>query len=471
MKWIGGAGAACALLAAMATRAGPLGPVLDPHFGDGGFSSTDHGGGVDHSDFGRAVARQGDRLLIAAAASRSGDAGSTFHQPALLRLSRDGRPDEMFGDDGWLATPTSGANGELVDVATTADGKILGFGWYNTGAQSPAHAFFTRLSAEGVPDTGFGANALRPLSFGDGDLPTRMALQADGKAIGLVNFGLGGTRACIGVVRIATDGSTDTDFRNGGSECLTSDNATTPIAFGMDVALQADGKIVIAGYANHRSASNGDMFAARLLADGRPDPAFGEGGFTWVGYDRGGSLFEGAHAVAVDSAGRIVLAGGVEEAASTAMAVVRLTPAGQLDPTFGVLGRASVAFGRAGETATGAWASSVTVLPGDGVLVAGSAAIRSADTGSVVYGAVAALDAEGQPQTRFGNAGTWTIRAPDFAIDGREGAAFADAVRDGEEIHFVGYVDSVGDVPSGIDRDVAAVKLSLPLFIDDFEML
>lgn len=465
--------ALCILAWTSGVRAGSLGPLAATDFGLNGFAMADHGGGADRTDFGNAVTFQSGRLLIAASASVPGDSlYPTYHRPALLRVEPNGTPDPTFGAGGWLLTPTPGANGALVDVAVMGDGKIIGLGWYNDNpAQSGGHAMFTRLFADGTPDTGFGPNALRLLAFGSGDTPARMAVQADGKVIGLVNFNQGTSSACIGVVRLNTDGTTDTAFRSGGNECLTSDNPTLPIAVGQAIAMQADGRIVIAGYANHLSTSNGDMFAVRLLATGEPDPGFGEGGSAWIAYDQGGSLFDGAAAVAIDSAGRIVLGGNFENIHSTDMGIVRLLPNGQLDTDFGVAGRAAVNFGEDDSTLnrTVANATSVTILSGDRIAVGGYAAV--AEPGSYTeYGAAAELDASGNLDTRFGEVGAWTVVAPDFALDNRERVYFNDAMLVGDAFYLAGWADSHdSSVPTAMNANVAVMKLILPIFLDSFD--
>jgi uncharacterized delta-60 repeat protein len=464
--------AICACLAGVA-HAGSLGPLTDPHFGTSGFASIDHGGGPDRTDYGNAVALQGSRLLIAASASTPGNTTwPTFGLPALLRLNADGSRDAGFGSNGWVLTPSPGANGNLVDVAVTGEGKIVAFGWYNNnpGDQS-RHVLFTRLSANGVPDTSFGPNGLRLLSLGDNNSPARMTMQADGKVLGLVNYTIGTARACIGVVRLNTDGTTDTAFRSGGNECLTSDNPTTPIAVGQAIQVQADGKILIAGYANHLSTNNGDMLAVRLLASGEPDTGFGTGGFTWIAYDQGGSLFDAANAIAVDSAGRIVLAGSFENIYSTDMGIVRLLPNGQLDTGFGLTGRASVNFGDDHSTLnrTAAYANGVAILPGDRILLAGTTGIAGPSSFDSP-GAAIELEADGSLEARFGDASIWSVLAPDYANDDRERVGFNDMAVVEDRAYLIGNVDTYNlAVSTEMDPDVAAVKLILPIFRDSFD--
>src|SRR5207237_6338983 len=89
------------------------------------------------------------------------------------------------------------------------------------------------------------------------------------------------------------------------------------------MAVQADGRIVIAG-----SASNGldnDFAVARLNADGSPDNTFGSGGRLLIPVGQGDDY---AYAVAIDASGRIILAGMANDTLSPTeapqFAVVRL---------------------------------------------------------------------------------------------------------------------------------------------------
>jgi uncharacterized delta-60 repeat protein len=68
------------------------------------------------------------------------------------------------------------------------------------------------------------------------------------------------------------------------------------------VVLQADGKIVAAGYAGYRFA------LARYEVDGTPDMSFGSGGKVTTNFTGDADL---AKALAVDADGRIVAAGDI----------------------------------------------------------------------------------------------------------------------------------------------------------------
>lgn len=127
------------------------------------------------------------------------------------------------------------------------------------------------------------------------------------------------------------------------------------------VAVQPDGKIVVAGYAD----VGGFAFAvARYTAAGVLDPTFGDGGrvITAIG-DRAE-----AFALALQSDGKIVVAGRTATGAAQDVALARYLPSGALDSGFGNGGVVQVAIGPGLD-----WATAVAILPSGAILIAGRA--------------------------------------------------------------------------------------------------
>src|SRR5262249_9417543 len=147
------------------------------------------------------------------------------------------------------------------------------------------------------------------------------------------------------LVRYDGDGTVDPLFGVNGTVPITFDGGLAVEA--QDVAVQPDGRIVLAGYTGPRFGSPTDFAVARYLADGTPDPTFGTAGVVvtdWYGStDR-------AYAVLIQSDGRIVVAGHAGTPAVSGsdndFAVARYTAAGALDASFGTGGK--VATGVAG---------------------------------------------------------------------------------------------------------------------------
>lgn len=199
-----------------------------------------------------------------------------------------------------------------------------------------------------------------------------MALQGDGKLV------VAGGATDFTLVRFNADGSPDLEFGEGGV-------VLTDFAAGQDeahaIAVQPDGKIVVAGIAVVGRTSNDlfnrDFAVARYRADGELDPTFGTGGK--VTTDFHGNT-DRAFALALQADGSIVLAGdvAVPDAAGVFAAdfgVARYDAAGSLDPSFGGTGKVTTDIGGAVDTAQ------AIAIAGDGaIVVAGDLTLSGASS-------------------------------------------------------------------------------------------
>jgi uncharacterized delta-60 repeat protein len=106
-----------------------------------------------------------------------------------------------------------------------------------------------------------------------------------------------------------------------------------------DVLVQPDGKIVVVGFARKDPISGtgdlSDLTVARLNADGTNDTSFASNGKLSLDLNNGGRLNDRANAVAMDSAGRIYVAGNTQRFGF----VLRLTSTGAVDTSYAYLGR------------------------------------------------------------------------------------------------------------------------------------
>ena len=189
------------------------------------------------------------------------------------------------------------------------------------------------VTVRGLPgalDTSFGANGKAITGIGSDDYAEAMAVQPDGKLVvaGHANMG-GATGTDFVLVRYQRDGAVDATFGNGGK-------VTTDIAGGSDqafaVALQADGKIVVAG-SNDVSPKGKSFALVRYNADGSLDTTFGNGGKVVTSF---GSQSDTAYAVVVQPDGRIVAGGHANTALrGIDFALARYEANGTLDASFG----------------------------------------------------------------------------------------------------------------------------------------
>lgn len=104
--------------------------------------------------------------------------------------------------------------------------------------------------------------------------------------------------------------------------------------YAQGVAIQPDGKIVLAGAtAVHpaNSASADDWAIVRLLRDGTPDATFGEDGIVTTNL---GNVYEAAEDLVIQPDGKIVAVGQMHGSPDATVAI-RYTSDGELDPGFG----------------------------------------------------------------------------------------------------------------------------------------
>ena len=285
-------------------------------------------------------------------------------------------------------------------------------------------------------DPSFGTDGLLTTDFGFTDTATGVAVQADGKIV--VAGDSDGGAADFVVARYNPDGSLDTTFSDDGLFLQTFGGIDKATA----VAIQADGKIVVAGYTNGTGTTEFDFAVLRLNPDGTLDPTFDADGKVTVGFDLGGvgRQDDKANAVAIQSDGAIVLAGSVERAGldDVDFGVVRLLPSGAPDAGFSGDGETVVAFDLVAGFREDV-ANAVAVQADGNIVVAGYAQKSATDFDFAVArlktdGALdPTFDADGKVTIDFGDddrasdvlirpdgriavVGTWDGGAADFAV-------------------------------------------------------
>jgi uncharacterized delta-60 repeat protein len=271
---------------------------LDSTFGSGGKVTTDFNGGLDSAT---SIALQTDGKIVLAGFATAGDAHT-----ALARYNTNGALDTTFGDlsTGKVVTNINNTRDFGNALAIQSDGKIVVGGSTLTPAGSFVMFALSRYTSGGSLDSTFGSGGkvTTQVVFGDGEDDTifALAIQIDGRIIaaGQANFGQD-----FGMVRYLANGALDTSFGTNG--IVTTDfNGTTDRALGM--ALQIDGKIVLAGAANLTTGSTGDFGLTRYNPNGSLDSTFGTGGKAVT--DFAGNV-DIARGVILQSDNRIVAAG------------------------------------------------------------------------------------------------------------------------------------------------------------------
>jgi uncharacterized delta-60 repeat protein len=290
---------------------------LDSGFGTGGKVTTDIG--VD--DEVRALAIQSDGKIVAVGYS---DSGSNL-DIAVVRYTASGVPDTTFDGDGIVTTSVGSADDRGYDVAIQSDGKIVVTGDADMGAFPSTSWDFAvlRYNSDGSLDTGFDSDGKVTTDF-EGGTPNHgrgVVIQSDGKIV--VSGSSNDSTWDVVAARYASNGSLDTSF-DGDGKVLVSIGGSHD--FSEALALQSDGKIVMVGSSNN--GSDNDFGLVRLNTDGSLDGSFdGDGKVTTPigsGHDTGSD-------VAIQGDGRIVMAGPSSNGSDNDFAIARYYPDGSLD--------------------------------------------------------------------------------------------------------------------------------------------
>ena len=315
---------------------------------------------------------------------------TTLHLSHISFALSSGVLDTSFGIDGEVVTDIATSVlsiEEAAAVATQSDGKIVVVGITSDLLSLETNIALVRYDADGVLDTTFGDNGQVTTDTGSiSDVATSIAIQADGK---IVVAGTDGSD--ILVVRYDSDGSLDAGFGVAGI-------VTVEISAGIDIANAVqiqpdDGKIVIGGVSDQGSAQE-DFVLVRLNTDGSLDASFqGDGTVTT---DLGAGTDDGITDIVIRADDEEIIAVGTSD---TSLAVVAYDSTGDLDATFSDDGILTTDLG------TEATANAVTLQTDDEILISGS--VESSD-GTETDSIVVRIDPDGTLDTSFGTDGVVT---------------------------------------------------------------
>jgi uncharacterized delta-60 repeat protein len=243
-------------------------------------------------------------------------------------------------------SPAALADAGSLDISFGTDGRVTtDFGAQNDDAVAVARQFggliivvgvspggaggdgvLARYTRGGMPDPTFDGDGFRTFA---GLVPADVAVQPDGKIVVA-----GDTHSGLAVARFDPDGSPDLSFGDNGLAAYDVPEGAGSEAHG--VALQVDGKIVVVGWTDYQS-EGGDGLVVRFGSDGTLDSSFG---YPLAGFAGTNVLDMGDHsiayAVSIRPSGRIlVVGGGWMEATGWQFGLTRLQANGKTDRSFG----------------------------------------------------------------------------------------------------------------------------------------
>jgi uncharacterized delta-60 repeat protein len=273
--------------------------TADTTFGGGGIVTTD----FDRFDTAHAVVVEPDHTIVAA-----GDSiGPGGPAAVLARYRPDGSLDPTFGSGGEVRGPTGfGAGTGLV---RQPDGRLVVTG---TVAEGSGTAFAAvRFGPDGSLDTAFGSQGVATAPVGNSGVPFGVALQADGRLVAAGNAADSYDQSGWGVARWNPDGTLDDTFGQGG---VVVTKAGPYDGLPRAVAVQRNGKIVTAGDSRRSPPDDSEVTVVRYRPNGSLDVRFGKNGIVTTSY--GNVLYSYGEGLALQGDGKILVAGGAMNAGS-----------------------------------------------------------------------------------------------------------------------------------------------------------
>jgi uncharacterized delta-60 repeat protein len=328
----------------------------------------------------------------------------------VARFNPDGTLDSSFGTGG-IATASATGQTSGINLVLQPDGKIVAGGSRRVVMPDGEIDFFvTRFDANGSIDSSFGQTGWTSVDFfGDDDALRSISIAPGGTivAAGFAVFPLV-NQGRVAIARLDSTGNLDGAFGSGGK-------VANEVGLGLDAAVLADGRILVAGQVLGAGPGNSDFGLFRYTSSGSLDITFGGGdGIASADFFNG----DGASAIALQTDGSAVLAGQAGDLNSNPPipskgALARFDSNGLLDASFGnggmvitdVVAQSSLLFDMA--------------LQSDGRIVV----VGSARTGSLPgdnHPLVSRFTTNGSPDSSFGAGGhlvaTLSFSSPAFGV-------------------------------------------------------
>jgi uncharacterized delta-60 repeat protein len=320
---------------------------VDRTFGTQGRTAVTVGGA---STAATRLAIQADDGIIVVGRSGDGDAVDM----TVLRLDADGALDSDFGTGGHRVV-ARGNSSELEDVLIDAAGRIVAFGWAETGVAT--NPILVRLLPDGARDTSFDGNGVQTLPHpGSTSAYGRdLELTSSGRYVIGVEVLRSGGVVETAVGRVRPSGRLDTGFASNGYRRIVTADKEQTLPVGLDVS--STGRIVALVHARDELAP-ATAHVVALTATGGFDTTFSGDGRTPVRSYEGGWVIERVGDVETDATGRILVGLSEESDRSRDATVAALRPNGRVDRSFS--GDGGVTFDFTWETESRITALSVT---------------------------------------------------------------------------------------------------------------
>lgn len=291
--------------------------TLDPSFGTGGKVRTTAGKNDIYSE---KVLVQTDGKIIVGGYTKN----TSNKDFVVVRYNSDGTLDTTFGIKGKVTTDFGGLDDYILSAALQKDGKIVVAGYVDSlGIRKKMG--IARYNVNGTLDSsfrGYGKVAFKVTLNYKPESIEDILIQPDGKIVAI-----GKAYDDMVVVRLDSNGYFDSTFNNKGWSNIIGSHF---VDGGTCLALQPDGKIVAAGYIF--TTPYNQYYLARLTTDGKLDTSFNSVGINFLEIRYHGEGYPSG--IAIQSDGKIIIAGRTEITVSVECALTRLDTNGRYDKSF-----------------------------------------------------------------------------------------------------------------------------------------
>jgi len=321
---------------------GSLDSTFNPAGMRPGLVTTAIGGG---NDVAYGMVLQGDGKIVVAGSSVNTTSNRT--EVVVARYNTDGSLDATFNPGGGLpgtvTTVVTTRNCFARGVALHGDGRIVVAGQCNNGSDQDIAV--VQYNSDGSLDTGFNGTGMRTVDVMTAhsaatprnDIGRAVRVQGDDRIV------VAGVSRNAFILRFNDNGTLDNGFGDSGSGVA----LLAGFSEGNALVIQPNGMLLVGGASNGAAS---DMAVARLDTTGVLDPAFGMAGVSRTGFLPNRNNTVASLALLAD--GRIVGGGGAASDVGYDFAVIRMNTDGTLDTTFGLNGKATTSIGFLTDTIT-----------------------------------------------------------------------------------------------------------------------
>jgi uncharacterized delta-60 repeat protein len=279
------------------------GGSLDLTFDSDGKVTTSIG---TFDDEARAIKIQNDGKIVVAGKSFNG----TNYDFAVVRYNTNGSLDNSFGTGGIVTTAIGIQDDKATCLAIQADGKIVVGG--NTFQATVDFTAIVRYNSDGTLDSTFDSDGIvlntiaTNVEIYQNQTVNGIAIQTDGKIVTTGGYNFGNNFGWY-ISRFNPNGSLDNTFDADG---IAGFQVSIYDDTGNAIAVQPNGKIVIAGYQYLNNNTDADIFLTRYSEEGNCDLNFtnNENPIGLVTHPIIGNFNEFANALAIQDDGKILVA-------------------------------------------------------------------------------------------------------------------------------------------------------------------